>query len=110
MVFDATRAVKAGSTLPIKLTLTDAAGANLSSASLVVTAVRLELVSTATSAAVQDAGNANPDSNFRFDATLGASGGYMFNLSTKGLATGTYNLVFMIAGDPSSHAISVQMR
>jgi hypothetical protein len=41
-LFDATRAVKAGSTLPVKVRLTDAAGSNLSSASLVVTAIRLD--------------------------------------------------------------------
>ena len=38
------------------------------------------------------------------------SGGYIFNLSTKGLVTGTYNLVFTIDGDPSAHTISIQVR
>ena len=109
-LFDATRAVKAGSTLPVKVRLTDAAGSNLSSASLVVTAIRLELLSTATSADVQDTGDANPDGNFRFDATVGTSGGYIFNLSTTGLVTGTYNLVFTVSGDPAPHAVTFQVR
>ena len=109
-LFDGTRAAKAGSTLPVKLRLTDAAGADLSSASLVVTAIRLELVSSAASIAVQDSGNANPDGNFRFDASLGTSGGYIFNLSTKGLVTGTYDLVFMVSGDPAPHAVTFQVR
>ena len=109
-LFDATRAVKSGSTLPVKLRLTDAAGADLSSAAIVVTAIRVEFVSTAASAAVQDSGNANPDGNFRFDDAVGPGGGYIFNLSTKGLATGTYDLVFMVAGDPSAHAIRFQVR
>jgi hypothetical protein len=39
-------------------------------------------------------GNANPDNDFRFDATLGPSGGYIFNLSTGGLASGTYSSQF----------------
>jgi len=43
---------------------------------------------------IDDAGNANPDSDFRFDPTLGTSGGYIFNLKTTGLTTGTYNLYF----------------
>jgi hypothetical protein len=96
--------------LPVKLTITDAAGANLSSATLVVTAIRLELVSTATSLDVRDSGSANPDGNFRFDATLGTSGGYIFNLSTKGLASGTYRLVFTVSGDPAPHAVTFQVR
>jgi len=33
---------------------------------------------------LEDSGHANgPDNNFRFDDTLGPSGGYIFNLSTK---------------------------
>lgn len=109
-LFDATRAVKSGSTLPVKLRLTDASGADLSSAGIVLTAIRVDLVSTVATAAVQESGNANPDSNFRFDESLGESGGYIFNLSTKGLVTGTYNLVFMVSGDPAPHAITFQVR
>jgi hypothetical protein len=52
---------------------------------------------------VDDAGNANPDSNFRFDGGLGPNGGYIFNLKTTGLATGTYVLTFTVAGDPTTH-------
>jgi hypothetical protein len=67
-------------------------------------------VSIAATSQVQDSGNANPDGNFRFDASLGAAGGYIFNLTTKGLATGTYSLVFTIAGDAGPHAVSFQVR
>jgi hypothetical protein len=38
---------------------------------------------------LQDAGGANPGNLFRYDAALG---GYVFNLSTKGLTAGTYAL------------------
>jgi hypothetical protein len=110
LLFDNTRAAKAGSTLPIKLVLTDTAGRDVSSPSVTVTAARLEQVSIAATSQVQDSGNANPDGNFRFDASLGAAGGYIFNLTTKGLATGTYSLVFTIAGDAGPHAVSFQVR
>jgi endonuclease G len=109
-LFDATRAVRSGSTLPVKLRLIDAGGLDLSSASIVVTAIRVGLVSTATTNDVQDAGNANPDGNFRFDESLGERGGYIFNLSTKGLVSGTYELVFTATGDPTPHTISFQVR
>ena len=90
--------------------LTNTAGADVSSPSIIVSAVRLEQVSTAATTQVQDSGNANPDGIFRFDASLGPAGGYIFNLSTKGLAVGTYNLVFAIGGDAATHVVSFQVR
>ena len=50
----------------------------------------------------KDSGNANPDYTFRYDATLGGTGGgYIFNLSTKGLASGQYVLSFYAGTDRS---------
>jgi hypothetical protein len=59
---------------------------------------------------VEDAGNANPDSNFRFDASLGGSGGYIYNLSTKGMSTGTWALRFRATGDPTLHRLEFQLK
>ena len=52
-------------------------------------------------------GNANPDNNFRFDATLN---GYIYNLSTKGLSTGTWQLSFTVAGDPIIHVVQFDLK
>ena len=53
-------------------------------------------------APIVDSGNANPDYTFRYDATLGGvGGGYIFNLSTKGLASGQYVLSFYAGSDHS---------
>src|SRR5581483_3419467 len=65
-LYDQTRSFKSGSTLPIKLLLSNAAGQNVASASITVTAVRLEQTATNAISDVQDSGNANPDNNFRF--------------------------------------------
>jgi hypothetical protein len=67
-------------------------------------------VSTAVASSVQDSGSANPDANFRFDATLGAGGGYIFNVQTKGLASGTYSLHFTATGDPTNHLTYFQIK
>lgn len=104
-LFDQTRAAQSGSTIPIRLQLTNAAGGNASSAGVVVTAVRLVQLSTSAASDVQDSGNANPDGNFRFDGAA-----YIFNLSTKGLASGTWQLVFTVSGDPTSHSLNFQVR
>ncbi|MDT5063454.1 MAG: hypothetical protein QOH63_3913 [Acidobacteriota bacterium] len=104
-LFDQTTAYKSGSTIPIKLQLTNANGVNVSSSSIVVTALSVVRVSTNTSGAVTDAGNANPDSNFRYDG-----GGYIFNLKTKGYASGTYLLRFKAGNDPSIYSLQFQVK
>jgi hypothetical protein len=108
LLYDPMRAVKSGATIPIKIQLCSASAANVSSPTIVVTADELTLASTSTSAAVEDAGNANPDDNFRFDRGLGP--GYIFNLKTTGLGTGTYHLRFTATNDPEPHIVSFQVR
>jgi hypothetical protein len=103
LLYDTTHAAKSGSTIPIKFQLCDAAGNDASSSAIVVTALQVVMMSTNASSSVIDAGNANPDNNFRFDSTLGPTGGYIFNLQTTGLATGTYVLTFTVTGDPTTH-------
>jgi hypothetical protein len=110
LLYDPTKAVNSGSTLPLKIQLSNAAGADVSSASIVITAVGLVQVSSNATYDVQDSGNANPDDVFRFDPTLGPTGGYIFNLSTKGLTIGTYNLIYTVQGDPVQHSLSFQIR
>jgi N-acetylneuraminic acid mutarotase len=105
-LYDQTKAVKSGATVPIKLQLCDANGANLSSPDVVVHAFELVRQSTIVLGGVEDAGNANPDYNFRYDATLGGiGGGYIFNLKTKGLTTGTYSLHFNAGDDSTEHNV-----
>jgi len=93
-VFDQTKAYRLNSTVPIKLQLFDASGANVSSPTTVLTARELRRIGGAEAVHAVDSGNANPDSNFRYDSTLGGSGGYVFNLSTKSLSAGRYVLSF----------------
>jgi HYR domain len=106
-LYDSTRAVRAGSTIPIKLQLCDAGGHDVSTPGIAVTAVGVARLSGNASAVLQDAGHANPDDNFRFDPQLG---GYIFNLSTAGYASGTYELRFRAGSDPAVHATTFQVR
>jgi microsomal dipeptidase-like Zn-dependent dipeptidase len=105
LLYDPTKVKKAGSTVPIKLQICDAAGANLSRPDVAVVATSVLMVSTQTSGPVEDPGNSNPDGNFRYD-----SGAYHFNLKTTGLAVGTWELRFRIAGDPTEHGAAFQVR
>jgi len=105
LLYDPTRSVKSGATYPLKLYLCDAANNDVSSSAIVVTATQIFMASSF-SGAPEDSGNSNPDSNFRFDPTLGPSGGYIFNLQTKGLASGTYGFTFTATGDSQTHIVA----
>jgi len=97
LLYDPNKAAKAGSTIPIKLQLCDANNNNVSSASIAVTALN----------SPGDSGKANPGDMFRYDPTLG---GYIYNLSTKGLSSGTHTLNFSANGDPVTHSVTYQVK
>jgi hypothetical protein len=105
--FDNSQPVQSGSTVSILLELTDAAGDDLSAPSVVVHADYLVRVSDPSQAhlAVQAPGKSQPGNNFKYD-----SGAERFNLKTKGLVAGTYELFFSITGDPIEHFLSVVVR
>ncbi len=109
-LFDTNKAVKSGATLPIKLQICNSAGGNLSSASLVIRATEITQVSTSISGPVEAAGNANPDNDFRYDPALGETGGYIFNLKTTGLTTGTYALYFKVGVDGPTLSVQFQVK
>ncbi len=110
LLYDPTRSAQSGSTIPLKLQLCDASNSDVSSSSVVLHAVSLVQTSTNASGVILDSGNANPDNDFRFDSSLGPTGGYIFNLSTKGLTTGSYLLSFTASVDPSPHTLTFQVR
>jgi VCBS repeat-containing protein len=102
--YDQTRSVQGGATFPIKVQLCDAPGNNLSSQSIVLHATAI-IAASGVAGPVQDSGNANPDNDFRSVGGSGQNAGYIFNLSTAGLATGTYVLQFTASGDPVMHTV-----
>jgi len=103
-LFDVDQTRKAGSTIPVRLQLCDAAGANASSLAIAVTALAVD------GAAPADSGTANPGNTFRFEADLGGTGGYIYNLSTRGLAPGRHTLTLQAAGDALIHRIDFLLR
>jgi probable HAF family extracellular repeat protein len=109
-LYDTTRAARRGSTLPVKFEVQDSLGNNVSSPALVVTALRTEQLSTQAPGEPIDSGHSNPDAAFRYDASLVAGGGYIFNLSTSELESGTYLLVFTIGGSPVEYSIRFQIK
>jgi len=105
LLYDPNKAVKSGAAYPIKIQLCDANGNNLSSAEIVVHAVKVQQISTASDGDVITAGNANTDNDFRFE-----DGSYVLNLKTAGLGTGTYKLYFTAGNDPTLHSVGFQVK
>ncbi len=110
LLYDSTKAVHSGATIPIKVQLCDATGANVSNSGVILHAVSVTQVSTNAPGSLQDSGNANPDFDFRYDPSLGATGGYIFNLKTTGYAMGTYSLNFTAGADPTVHSALFQVK
>jgi hypothetical protein len=94
--YDQSLPKKLGSTIPIKLQLCDASGLAQSASNIVVHATALEVVGNPNDVTPDDSGNANPDNDFRFDGGM-----YIFNLSTKNLSIGTWQLFFTASNDPA---------
>jgi uncharacterized protein len=107
LLYDPTKAVKSGATYPIRIQLCELDGTNASSPDITVTAVGVSLTSTSVMGDVLPTGDANPDNNFRYEAALS---GYIYNLKTTGLATGVYNLYFMVEGDPLQHVVQFRVK
>jgi len=102
--FANTRAAKSGSTIPVKVSLDDAKGTNVSSAGAVLKAVGIASTTAPnTLLPVQSPANSQPGDLFKYDAVTGT---YQFNLKTTGLANGTYVLYFTVTGDPVLHSVT----
>ncbi len=105
-LYDQTKVHKSGSTVPVKLQIHDANGANMSSADIVLTSVKMSKLD-GTETVTNVASSANPDSVFRYDKGLK---GYMYNLKLKGLSAGAWLLTFTVSGDPVEHTVAINVR
>jgi microsomal dipeptidase-like Zn-dependent dipeptidase len=110
LLYDDTRPKPTGSTVPLRVQLCNNTGLNLSSSLIGVHAVDVVLTTLPVSGVLEDAGNANPDSDFRFEGGLGGGSGYIYNLSTKGMGTGTWALRFRADGDPTLHRLLFELK
>lgn len=110
LLYEAAKAHRPGSTVPVKIAVMDSEGRNVSSPELSVMPVRLTRVGDSTASQIEDAGQSSPDSTFRFDEALAPGGGYIFNLSTRGLSSGSYELLLHIGGDAYRYTVPLQLK
>jgi hypothetical protein len=101
-LYNLIQAKRSGSTIPLKIKLTDGAGDNMGMTGLLVEALFV-LDQNGNPVLLQSPGNANPEGLFRFDPDTGI---YQFNLKTSGYSAGLYTLYFQVGGDPTFYSIS----
>jgi hypothetical protein len=104
VLYDESKAVKQNATVPIKVAMCDANGVNRSSPGVVLHAVGVTPETGTLTGILDDAGQANPDYDFRY-TVLATGGGYIFNLSTKGIPSGVWRLHFTASNDPVTHTV-----
>lgn len=101
MDYDANEAKPAGSVVPIRIQLCDAKNEEI--AGPVVTAIEVTFADSTGSFPAISTGNQG--TAFRLGGNT-----YPFNLTTKGLAPGAYDLVFSVSGDPVPHVAPLRLK
>ncbi len=88
---DSSSIFKAGRTIPAKIALTDCSGSSVPDAQVSISIGKISntVEGTVELLDVEASGNANTGTYFRYDPVTEQ---YIYNLSTKGLSTGTYRL------------------
>jgi len=102
---DGSSVFKAGSTVPVKFALTGGS-AGVANATATLTSLKRSASVAGTSTEAIVTSTATTGSLFRYDST---SGQYIFNWSTKGLTTGTYDVTVNL-GDGAGHTTTVSLK
>jgi hypothetical protein len=105
--FDQNKQHKAGSTVVFKIEVCDENGTNRSSFDLHLTAVSVVNSATGAEQPALAPGNSNTSNRFCYNPERQA---YTYELKTKGLSRGTWNLLVSIEGDPNSYSVSFKIK
>ncbi len=101
VLYDQTRLINSGATIPIKVALADAFGTNVSSAAIVLTVTGLT---------PSPAPGTAPSGTFTFLTLPGFGPGYQLNVKTTHYPAATYTLSFTATGDPVAHTVQFVVR
>jgi hypothetical protein len=103
---DGSSIFKLGSTIPVKFALTDAQAASIGGAVATLSVAKISNSIEGSFVEATSTSNATTGSLFRYDA---AGQQYIFNLSTKGLTTGTWSLKVTL-DDGTSYTTHVSLK
>jgi hypothetical protein len=100
--YNPTQAKQSGSTIAIKLEITDVAGVDMGATVLPIYALMV-VGPDGNPVPLQSPGSANPGNLFQFDPQTGV---YQFNVKTTGYSAGRYWLYFQVGDDPTLYSLS----
>lgn len=103
---DGSSLFKAGSTVPVKFQLKDANNNNISTATASLKYAKISIGAIGSDVEAVSTAASTSGSLFRYDAS---SGQYIFNLSTKGLAAGTYRLTVTL-DDGMAYSVQISLK
>jgi hypothetical protein len=89
LLYNPHRVEGTGEVIRLRLQLCDAKRADVSSGNNVLHAISLVQTSTGASEPIHTPGDKDADDDFRFERRLGPTGGYVFDLKTRGLTPGS---------------------
>jgi hypothetical protein len=101
--FANTKASKAGSTIPVKVMLTQA-GKNISAAGITLGSVTLD------GQPAPYPGTSQAGETFTYMGSSSSGGYYQFNVKTDGLSAGAHTLGYTVSGDPDVHTVTLYIR
>jgi lysophospholipase L1-like esterase len=104
---DGSSIFKAGSTVPVKFQLFDAANAPISTANATLTYAKISNNVVGSDVEAMSTAAATSGNAFRYDTS---SQQYIFNLSTKGWATGSYRLTIHSLNDTQDYSVVISVR
>jgi hypothetical protein len=109
LLYDRNKAVRGGGVISIRLKVTSISGHNVASASLTLHAIGTVMTWGVITGPIEVAVLRDPDIDFGYDPKVG-NGGYVFNLKTTSLSTGTYQLLFTVGSDPNTYRVPFQVK
>jgi hypothetical protein len=104
---DGSSIFKAGSTVPVKFRLKDANGEFITNAAVHIYSAKISNGISGTFMEATSSGNASSGNIFRYDS---AGNQYIFNLSTKGWATGTYQLTIKFDNGDTLYTVNISCK
>jgi hypothetical protein len=103
---DEEKPARKGSKIPLTVVPKDDRGNNLSGPDFPVKAKEVRKKSSQTSPLPpEDAGNANPDDNFRL-----AGDKYVYNFDSKGLDTGTWEMIVEVGDEKTEFSLQILVK
>jgi len=102
--------VRTGEKFPVRLQILGDGGHDISSPLLIVHAVGVSSAADPSASVKPLPGDPGVSQTFTYDARVGDSGGYRFDVDTTGLPPGIYSLHYRVGADTDTHVVPFRVK